>query len=90
MSRDIAPFGLRMPAELKAHIEEWAVRNSRSINSEIIGRLVASLDANQRPLQSYSDGDLIKELVDRYDRGMISIQIGGSNVGSCDQVNDGT
>ena len=90
MSRDIAPFGLRMPAELKARIEEWAVKNSRSINSEIIGRLVASLEANQRPLMSYTDGDLIKELVDRYDRGAISIQIIGSNVSSPGQAVDGS
>ena len=76
MSRDIAPFGLRMPADLKALIEVFARRNARSINSEIVGRLVESVDATQRPLRGYSDGELIRELMDRYERGMVSIRIG--------------
>lgn len=86
MSRDIAPFGLRMPAKLKAAIEAWAAKHSRSINSEIVGRLVDSLDESARPLRSYSDGDLIKELVDRYGRGAISIRIGQPDA----HGNDGT
>lgn len=76
MSRDIAPFGLRMPPGLKALLETFARRNARSLNSEIVGRLNESVDATQRPLRSYSDGDLIKELTDRYERGMVSIHIG--------------
>lgn len=82
MSRDITPFGLRMPADLKTRIEERASQNSRSINSEIVGRLVESLDASDRPLRSYTDGDLIKELIDRYERGMVSIRIGNPEVSS--------
>lgn len=76
MSRDIAPFGLRMPLELKQRIEKHARRNARSINSEIVGRLTESVDATERPLQAYSDGELIRELLDRYERGAISIRIG--------------
>lgn len=76
MSRDIAPFGLRMPPELKALIEAFARKNSRSINSEIIGRLNESVEATQRPLRGYSDGELIRELMDRYERGVVSIRIG--------------
>ena len=82
MSRDITPFGLRMPADLKTRIEERAQKNSRSINSEIVGRLVDSLDASDRPLRSYTDGDLIKELLDRYERGMVSIRIGDPQPGN--------
>lgn len=79
MSRDIAPFGLRMPVDLKAKIESWAHKHARSINSEIVGRLVDSVEESARPLRSYSDGDLIRELIERYGRGQITIRIGGSD-----------
>ena len=36
MSRDIVPFGLRMPPELKEKIEIMAKKNRRSLNSEIV------------------------------------------------------
>lgn len=78
MSRDIAPFGLRLPSDLKAAIEAYAREHKRSVNSEIVGRLVDSVAATQRPLSSYSDGELIRELMDRYERGMVSIRIGKS------------
>lgn len=38
MSRDIAPFGVRMPTELKALVEEVAAANGRSINAEVLTR----------------------------------------------------
>lgn len=41
--REIAPFGLRMPPELKARIEAEARANGRSINTEVISRLQDSL-----------------------------------------------
>lgn len=81
MSRDISPFGLRMPSELKALLEKFAKRNARSLNSEIVGRLNDSVDAAQRPLRSYSDGELIRELMDRYERGAVSIRIGRPDEG---------
>jgi predicted DNA-binding protein len=34
--RDIAPYGVRMPAELKDKLQEIAKRNGRSLNSEIV------------------------------------------------------
>jgi len=40
----IAPFGLRMPAELRAMVEQAAADNDRSMNSEIIDRLYGSFD----------------------------------------------
>lgn len=76
MSRDIAPFGLRLPADLKEQIAKSAKRNKRSLNSEMVGRLAASVDESHRPLRGYSDGELIKELMDRYSRGEIAIRIG--------------
>jgi hypothetical protein len=42
MSRDIAPFGVRMPTELKALVEEAAAANGRSINAEVVTRLQES------------------------------------------------
>lgn len=80
MSRDIAPFGLRMPAELKQRIEKHARKAVRSINAEIVLRLSESVDATERPLYRYSDGELIRELLDRYERGAISIRIGHPDV----------
>ena len=40
MSRDINPFGLRMPASLRAMLEESAQKSGRSLNSEIVHRLM--------------------------------------------------
>ena len=39
MSRQIAPFGLRMPPEIREQIEEAAAANRRSVNAEIVSRL---------------------------------------------------
>lgn len=45
MSRDIAPFGVRMPTELKALVEAAAAANGRSINAEVVARLQESFTA---------------------------------------------
>lgn len=42
--RDIAPFGVRMPSELKEMLEREARINNRSLNSEIIDRLKKGLE----------------------------------------------
>ncbi|AUU38622.1 Arc family DNA-binding protein [Proteus mirabilis] len=42
--RNIAPFGLRMPDELKEKIQERAKANGRSMNSEIIQMLQYAID----------------------------------------------
>jgi hypothetical protein len=41
--REIAPFGVRMPPELKERIESEARANGRSMNTEVIARLWDSL-----------------------------------------------
>lgn len=41
--REIAPFGVRMPPELKARIEAEARANGRSMNTEVVARLWESL-----------------------------------------------
>ncbi|MFD1244787.1 Arc family DNA-binding protein [Paralysiella testudinis] len=45
MNRNIAPFGLRLPEELKAWLKQQAAQNHRSLNSEILARLEASRKA---------------------------------------------
>lgn len=42
MSRDIAPFGVRMPPELKEYLAQKAQENKRSLNAEIVERLEMS------------------------------------------------
>ncbi|MDR3471572.1 MAG: Arc family DNA-binding protein [Devosia sp.] len=39
----IVPFGLRMPPDVKAALEDAAEANGRSLNAEITRRLKASL-----------------------------------------------
>lgn len=43
MSRDISPFGLRMPPAIKTALEEAARDNRRSLNAEIVARLEQSI-----------------------------------------------
>ncbi|MGO7575925.1 Arc family DNA-binding protein [Rhizobium ruizarguesonis] len=41
---NIAPFGLRMQADLKERIKKEAEQNNRSMNAEIVARLEASFE----------------------------------------------
>lgn len=45
LTRDIAPFGLRMPPDLKARIKQSADYNGRSMNAEILLVLEANYPA---------------------------------------------
>lgn len=56
--RNIAPFGLRMPDELKEKIQERAKANGRSMNSEIIQMLQDVLDSDSR-------GDVTIDVTDK-------------------------
>lgn len=67
MSRDITPFGLRMPTELKQQVDAAAAASGRSINAEIIDRLRHSLGRDtETPLAQIPDGILLDEVVNRY------------------------
>lgn len=66
MSRDLAPFGLRMPTELKSQIDAAAAASGRSINAEIVDRLRASLDPSATGLAAIPDGMLLDEVIVRY------------------------
>ena len=44
MTREINPFGLRMPVEVRELVKREAKLNGRSLNAEIVARLRASVD----------------------------------------------
>ena len=46
--REINPFGLRMPAELKETLEKSAEKNRRSLNAEILVRLEESITQERK------------------------------------------
>lgn len=47
MSREIAPFGVRMPPKLKEQLLELAQENHRSLNAEVVARLERSVRLEQ-------------------------------------------
>ena len=58
MSRDISPFGVRMPVDLKAKIDQAAKQNGRSLNAEIVDRLQRSFYEISAP--GLTDEQLLK------------------------------
>lgn len=51
MSRDITPFALRTPPELRAQVENAARVKGRSLNSEILARLETSFTDAELPAE---------------------------------------
>lgn len=64
MSRDITPFGIRMPSDLKAQVDAAALAGKRSINSEVIDRIQKSFEG-AGDAKTLTTGALIEELVAR-------------------------
>lgn len=65
-----------MQTELKQKLEEAAQGKPKwSLNAEIIQRLEQSLTARHE-LENFSDGELIDELIKRYGRDQVFIQLG--------------
>lgn len=60
MTKDINPFGLRMPPNVKAKIEKLAEQNRRSLNAEIVVRLEESI---KREKESCITGDELRRIV---------------------------
>lgn len=56
--RNIAPFGLRMPDDLREDIQQRAKRNGRSMNSEIVQILEDALTQSAVKVQSEFNVDL--------------------------------
>jgi len=64
MSRDITPFGLRMPSDLKARIDAAAESNGRSINAECVARLQESFEARE-DTAAIPIGVLLETIIER-------------------------
>ncbi len=64
MSRDITPFGLRMPSDLKARVDAAAESNGRSINAECVARLQESFEA-RADIATLPVGVLLDEIIQR-------------------------
>jgi len=64
LTRDIAPFGVRMPADLKSRVSASAAANNRSMNAEIVAALQ---EKYPEPVEDDLDaliGDLLARLYD--------------------------
>jgi len=72
---EIIATHIRMTRSLDMRIDSASTASGRSKNAEMVMRLVDSFVVETRPLVSYSDGDLIRELIDRYPRGSVKIEI---------------
>lgn len=73
---NIAPFGLRMQPELKKALEDIAKGKPKwSLNAEIVERLDESLKTRQE-LAQFTDGELIDELIRRWGREAVFVQLG--------------
>lgn len=53
---NIAPFGVRMPPELKARLEKSAKKNGRSLNAELVFWLQKAMDAEDEEQEEAVDG----------------------------------
>lgn len=72
--REIAPFGVRMPPELKARLLAEAMRNGRSMNTEVIARLAASLgDHEPRVIMDPASAGYLENSLSPADRDMLVI-----------------
>lgn len=71
MYKDINPFGVRLPADLREKIERSAEKNLRSINAEIVAQLLTSYRKSR--LEDFTDGELIDELILRWGRFYIEL-----------------
>ena len=74
--RDLAPFTIRIPPDLKESLQKIAEEKlGGSLNSEILDRLTDSLK-DKKELKDFSDGELIDELIKRWGRENVSIRLG--------------
>jgi predicted transcriptional regulator len=73
--KDITPFGVRLPTELKDKLQKAANKNNRSMNAEVVARMAASFDA-RTALKDFTDGELIDELIRRWGRDAVYVRLG--------------
>lgn len=61
--RNIAPFGLRMPDELREAVTKRAKKNGRSINAEIVQILQDVIDNNKISISFDEMDSLVEKLL---------------------------
>lgn len=62
MNKQIPPFGLRLPPELKEELERLAEQNRRSLNAELIVRLEESV---KREGQTCITAEEVRQIVEQ-------------------------
>lgn len=67
MKRDIAPAGIRFPAELKEQLQKAAHKSQRSMNAEVVARIAESFEG-RNDLRQFSDSELVEEVIKRWGR----------------------
>ncbi len=74
VSGDVAPFGVRFPAEVKKRLQAEADRHGRSLNAEVIARLVRSLDLQDiAKTDTYLLRDAATDTLNDIDRAMLAV-----------------
>jgi predicted transcriptional regulator len=73
--KDITPFGVRFPTEVKEKLQKAANKNTRSLNAEIVARMTASFET-RNALKEFTDGELIDDLIKRWGRENVFIRLG--------------
>ncbi|MDX3805287.1 MAG: Arc family DNA-binding protein [Bosea sp. (in: a-proteobacteria)] len=58
---NVTPFGLRMLPDLKERIEGAARQNGRSMNAEIVARLVESFEVEEKAERFYALVDVARQ-----------------------------
>lgn len=73
--REINPFGLRLPPELKQALEREAKANHRSLNAEVVSRIKMSIEGTAPPQQRAASPDSppYGELLTDGERAMLAV-----------------
>lgn len=71
----INPIGLRLQPDLKMKLDTARKMVPQSLNAEIVERLEQSFQVRHE-LEKFSDGELIDELIRRWGREAVYIQLG--------------
>lgn len=85
MFKDITPFGVRFPADIKERLHKAANKNNRSMNAEIVARIAESFEG-RNDLKDFSDGELIDEFVRRWGRESMNIKVAFDGLTQEDKV----
>lgn len=85
MYKDITPTGIRFPTALKEKLQKAANKNERSMNAEVVARVMESFEG-RNDLKDFSDGELIDEFIRRWGKESITIRLAHETVTQDDKV----